>query len=98
MSDLHPGDTVALRAQFEKGAFPDEYLVTFPSLEGQISGFVREPNAVHRDGEQLYLRGRIEAIGNAAVTIFVRGSFFTNSGFFTLNTAQFDGSLVKVFA
>ncbi len=94
MHDVRAGDRVALKAQIENGAFPDEYIVTFPSTEGNISGFVKAGNAVARIGDTLFLAGRVEEVSGQDLTLFIRGSFFTNSGFVKVKMDQIE----KVFA
>ena len=88
MSDVRTGDTVALKADFEEGAFPDEYLVTFPSLDGDVSGFVKQGNAVKEIGGKLFLIGQVQENKGSILTLFVRGSFFTNSGYVKVQSSQ----------
>jgi len=98
VSQVRIGDTVALRADFEKGAFPGEYIVAFPSIEGPVSGFVKEPSAVLKEGDNVFLVGTVTEINGPTLTLFVRGSFFTNAGYIKLDGEQFERALVKVFA
>lgn len=94
MVDVRTGETVALKAQFEKGAFPDEYIVTFSSIEGEVSGFVKAGNAVTEIDKNLFLVGQVQDVSGPILTLFVRGSFFTNSGYVKVRSDQ----LEKVFA
>lgn len=90
MPDIRTGETVALKAQFEKGAFPDEYMVTFRSVDGDVSGFVKAGNAVRKVGESLFLTGQVQDVTGSILTLFVRGSFFTNSGYVKVNSSQLE--------
>jgi hypothetical protein len=76
-----PGDEVMIQCETGQGAFPTEVLVTFETVDGPISGFVRRENVVQRDtGDIGYLKGVVKDVSQDIVTVLVRGSFFTTTG------------------
>ena len=92
MEDIRQGDTVSLNAQFETGAFPDDVLVTFKTVDGDVSGFVKQGNAVRDVGGKPVLIGQVQDITDSILTLFIRGSFFTNSGFVKIRSDQLQGT------
>jgi len=88
MLNVQAGETVALAAEFQTGAFPDEYMVTFSSLDGPVSGFVKQGNAVTTIGTKLFLKALVQEVSESELTLFVRGSFFTNSGYVKVKPDQ----------
>lgn len=80
MANLEPGENVGIPCQVSNGAFPGEYLVSFDSINGPVSGFVgADALESHADGET-YLIATVVQADQDTVTVWIKGSFFTTTG------------------
>ena len=85
MEKFEQGDQVQIQCDIGPGAFPTEFLVTFETVDGPISGFVRRENVVRSDkGDVGFISGTVEEVTDDVITVLVRGSFFTTTGIATL--------------
>lgn len=81
MANFERGDEVQIQCDIGPGAFPTEFLVTFETVDGPISGFVRRENVVRSDkGDIGYINGTVEEVTADVITVLVKGSFFTTTG------------------
>jgi hypothetical protein len=81
MDHLKPGDEIQIQCDIGPGAFPTEFLVTFETVDGPISGFVRRENVVRSDkGDIGFISGKVEEVTADIITVLVKGSFFTTTG------------------
>ncbi len=75
-----PGQRVQIPCKVQQGPFPSEFLVTFETVEGPVSGFVREQD-FRRVGEGSgYIFATVEEVGEDTLSVMVRGSFFRTTG------------------
>lgn len=81
------GQTVQIRCDIQPGAFPTEYLVTFQTNEGPVSGFVRGEQISHAETDKGYIFATVQGVSEDTLTVMVRGSFFTTTGLAHLSTA-----------
>lgn len=80
MAHIEEGQTVGIPSDVEPGPFPDEYLVTIETVEGPISGFVRDENLRKAGEKKGYVRAVVLKVSSDTVTVSVEGSFFTTTG------------------
>lgn len=80
MPKFVPGQAVLIHCEVQPGAFPTEFLVTFETNKGPVSGFVRGDSMRRTgDGEGL-LFGTVRDVSDDTLTVVVQGSFFTTTG------------------
>ena len=79
MAKFRQGQEILIPANVRNGPFPGEFLVTFESTRGPVSGFVDSALVVEREGKD-YLRATVQETSSDAVTVWVRGSFFNTNG------------------
>ena len=73
------GDVIGIQCDIRPGPFSGERMITFDTVDGPISGFVREAD-LKEIGQQWYVRAVIQAIKDDILEVRVRGSFFTTNG------------------
>jgi len=76
---IGPGDKVRIQCDVRPGPFSGERLISFESLEGIISGFVKE-RELEAVGGEWYISGVVQEVHQEDVVVKVRGSFFTTNG------------------
>jgi hypothetical protein len=69
------GQQVWIRCKVQPGPFSDERLVTIESVDGPISGFVRNEEL---KGDSV--RGVVRSMGEKVIEVWIEGSFFTTNG------------------
>lgn len=85
MANFKAGDKVQIQCEIGPGAFPTEFLVTFETTQGPISGFVKKGNIIRDDKSGVgYITGEIVSVTPQIITVLVEGSFFTTTGIATL--------------
>jgi hypothetical protein len=85
MTDLKPGDRIAINADIAPGAFPGEFLVTINTATGPLSGFVREDPIV-RAADRPALIATVRNVSATTIAVWLTGSFFTSTGLADLTT------------
>jgi hypothetical protein len=80
MATFARGQAVEILCEVQPGPFPRELLVTFQSIEGPVSGFVGEDTLRRVDGETGYLGAIVREVSDEALTVLVKGAFFTTTG------------------
>jgi hypothetical protein len=88
MARFAAGQPILIPCDVEPGAFASEFLVTFETLEGPVSGFVREDNLqrIGAEGGGAYVFATVKDVSEDTLTVVVRGSFFTTTGLAHLKT------------
>ncbi len=79
MSGMKVGDVIGVECRVQPGPFSGERLISFDTIEGPVSGFVREENLKEVD-KQWYVRAVIQGIDGDVLEVKVKGSFFTTNG------------------
>lgn len=79
MAGMKVGDVIGIQCTVQPGPFSGERLVSFDTIDGPISGFVREADLKQID-DQWYIRAVILGIHDDVLAVRVRGSFFTTNG------------------
>lgn len=79
MSEMNVGDVIGIQCDVRPGPFSGERMVTFDTIDGPVSGFVREPDLKKTDS-QWYIRAVIQEIEDDVLHVRVKGSFFTTNG------------------
>jgi hypothetical protein len=77
---LAVGQEVWIRCTVQPGPFSDEPLVTFESIEGPVSGFIKTDELKTGAGGETSVRGIVRNIEKTFVEVWVSGSFFTTNG------------------
>jgi hypothetical protein len=78
MAQFRRGQIVNIPCDVQKGAFPDEVLVTMHTDKGVVSGFLKSSLIVHHD-RQDYVQGVVIEASADSVQVRVPGSFFTTA-------------------
>ena len=78
MAQFRRGQIVNIPCNVQKGAFPDEVLVTIHADTSVLSGFLKS-SLVVRDKWQDYVRGVVVEASAESVQVRVPGSFFTTA-------------------
>lgn len=79
MKEFKIGETIGVLCDVKPGPFSGEQMITIETIDGAISGFVRE-NELRQQGSQWYVRGRVENILADSLEVWIRGSFLTTNG------------------
>jgi hypothetical protein len=90
MASYTPNQSVLIRCEIQAGPFPMETLVTFQTMDGPVSGFVRSDNVRKLTGGEGYINATVKDVSAETVTVVVEGSFFTTNGLAYLNRAWAD--------
>lgn len=78
------GDFVGIKCEVQPGPFSEERLVTVETIDGAVSGFVRE-SELRQVGDEWQVRGKIRRISPDAIEVWILGSFFTTNGIASIN-------------
>jgi hypothetical protein len=73
------GDIILVPVKAESGPFSEERLISFNSIDGPISGFIRADQIVKRRGKS-FIRARVLRVAKDSITVQLHGSFFTTTG------------------
>jgi hypothetical protein len=79
MTGMRVGDVIGIQCDVRPGPFSGEHMITFDTVDGPISGFVRDSDLKER-GSQWYVRAVIHGIKDDVLEVRVKGSFFTTNG------------------
>jgi hypothetical protein len=80
MPGIKVGDVIGVQCRVQPGPFSEERLVSFDTVDGPVSGFVREANLREVEG-QWFVRAVVQGIHDEDILeVRVRGSFFTTNG------------------
>jgi len=79
MPGIKVGDVIGIQCRVQPGPFSEERLVSFDTIDGPVSGFVRETNLKQVDG-QWRIRAVVQGIRDDVLEVRVKGSFFTTNG------------------
>lgn len=79
MEKIEPGIKIQIPCDVQPGPFSGERLVTFDTLDGPISGFVKENDLKSRNGKWS-IEGIVQSVEADHLVVKVRGSFFTTNG------------------
>jgi hypothetical protein len=84
MTQLKPGVVIGIPCEVLKGPFSGENLISFDTLDGPVSGFVRDEN-LKTEGKMAYVRAEVLRLLDAnTMEVRVAGSFFTTNGIATI--------------
>jgi hypothetical protein len=78
MARFQRGQIVNIPCDVQKGAFPDEVLVTIETDTGVVSGFLKESLIARHQGRN-YVKGVVVEVSPDSVQLRVPGSFFTTA-------------------
>jgi hypothetical protein len=79
MAEIAVGQMIRVPCKVQPGPFSEEHLVTIDTVDGPISGFIREDNLIQSNGKW-YAQGVVREIQEDAVLVWIKGSFFTTNG------------------
>jgi hypothetical protein len=79
MTGMKVGDVIGVQCDVRPGPFSGEHMITFDTVDGPISGFVRDSDLKER-GSKWYVRAVIQGIKDDVLEVRVKGSFFTTNG------------------
>ena len=79
MVQIAVGKEVRVPCKVQPGPFSQEHVVTIDTVDGPISGFVRQENLVQLKS-QWYVRGIVREMKKDVILVWIRGSFFTTNG------------------
>jgi hypothetical protein len=73
------GKTIRIPVNAQPGPFNTECLVTFESMDGPVSGFVRAEQIIDSDGRK-FIEAAVVKSEDGLLSVRLRGSFFTTTG------------------
>jgi hypothetical protein len=76
---MNIGDTVGIQCTVQPGPFSGERLISFDTVDGPISGFVKDED-LREIASQWYCRAVIQSTSDDVLSVRVKGSFFTTNG------------------
>jgi hypothetical protein len=79
MGKIERGSNIRIKCQVKPRPFAGEHLVAFETLDGLISGFVRDRDLIS-DQSGWFLHGVVQRVEPLSITVRVPGSFFTTNG------------------
>jgi hypothetical protein len=79
MAAFHVGDFIGVQCDVQPGPFSEERLVTIETMDGKISGFVRQSELRQLD-DRWQVRGKVRDIRLDSIDVWIFGSFFTTNG------------------
>jgi hypothetical protein len=79
MMTFHAGDFIGVQCDVQPGPFSGERLVTIETVDGEISGFVRETE-LRQSGDKWQVRGKVRSVHPDSIEVWILGSFFTTNG------------------
>jgi hypothetical protein len=79
MENLRVGSVVGVRCEVKPGPFAGERLVSFETVDGSVSGFVRE-DELKTVSDKWYVRAVVQSMDADVLQVRIRGSFFTTNG------------------
>jgi hypothetical protein len=79
MPGIKVGDVIGVQCRVQPGPFSEERLVSFDTVDGPVSGFVREVNLKEVES-QWFIRAVVQGIRDDILEVRVKGSFFTTNG------------------
>ena len=79
MAKLKAGDVIAVPCEVAPGPSSDEMLVSFETINGIVTGFIRT-RELKRKGEDWVVRATILKMKKDAIEVRVYGSFFNTNG------------------
>ncbi|HXV49218.1 MAG TPA: hypothetical protein VEB61_10475 [Candidatus Binatia bacterium] len=98
MALFRRGQRVNIPCKVQKGAFPDEVLVTIETDKGIVSGFLKSAFVLEHKGQQ-YVQGVVVEASADSAQVRVPGSFFTTAaGLTTVSSGWARNHLVEVHA
>jgi hypothetical protein len=83
MSGMKVGDVIHILCDVRPGPFSGERMITFNTVDGSISGFVRAAD-LKQINSKWYVQAVIEDIKEDELKVRVKGSFFTTNGLATV--------------
>ncbi len=85
MANLKQGKIIGIPCDVKPGPFSDERMISFDTISGPVSGFVRENELKQIDQDQWYVRATVQSVSHDGIEVRVRGSFFTTNGLATVS-------------
>lgn len=79
MTTPQKGQTILIPVEVGEGAFSSERLITLESIEGTVSGFIKEHQVKKVEGSD-FLEAVVEDVDSDRVAVRLHGSFFTTTG------------------
>jgi hypothetical protein len=77
--DFNKGDFVGIPVTYTRGAFDDEFLVSFKVNEENFSGFAKRADLQFVDDRTAKLKAKVLDVSEE-ITLKIFGSFFTTNG------------------
>ena len=79
MPGMKVGDVIGIQCDVRPGPFTGERMITFDTISGPISGFVRDEDLKQKDSHW-YARAILQDVKDDVLEVRVKGSFFTTNG------------------
>ena len=98
MAQFRRGQRVNIPCTVQKGAFPDEVLVTIETDKGSVSGFLKSSFVAEHHGRH-FVQGVVVEAGADSVQVRIPGSFFTTAaGLTTVSSGWARNNFMEVHA
>ena len=85
MKGLKVGRNIRVPCTVQPGPFSEERLVSFDTVDGPVTGFVREEDVKQLGGDQWFIKATVLSFDKDIVEVRVDGSFFTTNGIATIS-------------
>lgn len=79
MAEINSGDVVMVDVETAPGAFSGENLISFDTLDGPVSGFIRS-DRVRTEKGRTTIEALVLDVQEERVAVHLQGSFFTTTG------------------
>ena len=85
VGEMTSGAVIGIPCQVQLGPFSSERLISFETVNGPVSGFVRDQELKQQAG-QWFVRAVVESVEPKLIHVRIRGSFFTTNGVATISS------------
>jgi len=84
MAQLAAGSVIGIPCEVKPGPFSGERLISFKTMSGVITGFVRDSELRMTNNNRWLVRAIVQAINGNEVNVRIRGSFSSTNGLATI--------------
>lgn len=87
MLKLQEGMFIGIPCTALEGAFDNELLVDFDTIDGKVSGFTSPENVQETEGQKV-IKAEVLTVENDRLLVRVEGSFFSTNGLALVTSDQ----------
>lgn len=79
MTGVNIGETIYIPVETGAGPFAGEHIISFETLDGPVSGFIRHDQVINNGGGCV-VEATVLAVEPHRIAVQLHGSFFTTTG------------------